>query len=246
MSVRYRLIVEYDGTGYHGWQLQPNGRTVQGALEEALATLFGEPIRVHASGRTDAGVHAAGQVVAFRVATVRDCRQIRTALNALTPRDISVREVTEVPDAFDPRRDARSRVYEYRIWNEPWPSAFWHRYAWHVSRSLDVRAMRRAATVLSGEHDFSAFRSADCNAKSPIRRVFQSGVTEAENMLVYRVHANSFLQHMVRAIVGTLVQVGAGDLPADAMADILASRDRGRAGPTAPARGLTLVAVSYE
>lgn len=246
MSVRYRLIIEYDGTSYHGWQLQPNGRTVQGALEEALATLFRNPVRVQASGRTDAGVHAAGQVVAFSVGTVRDRREIRSALNALTPRDISVREVAEVADEFDPRRHARSRVYEYRIWNQPWPSAFWHRVTWHMPRSLDIRAMRRAASMLSGEHDFSAFRAADCDAKTPVRRVLHSGISEAENMLVYRVQATAFLKHMVRAIVGTLVQVGTGDLPADAIADILASRDRSRAGPTAPARGLTLVAVSYE
>lgn len=244
--MRYRLIVEYDGTGYHGWQLQPNGRTVQAALEDALAMLFREPVRVQASGRTDAGVHAAGQVVAFTSATLRDRRVIRSALNALTPRDVSIREVAEVADDFDPRRHAHSRVYEYRIWTQPWPSAFWHRYSWHIARSLDIRAMRRAATALSGKHDFSAFRAADCNAETPVRNVIHSGVTEAENMIVYRVQASAFLKHMVRAIVGTLVQVGSGDLPADAMVGILASRDRGRAGPTAPARGLTLVSVSYE
>jgi tRNA pseudouridine38-40 synthase len=244
--VRYRLIVEYDGTGYHGWQLQPNGRTVQGVLEDALATLCGEPVRVHASGRTDAGVHALGQVVAFDTASVREPWAIRSALNALTPRDVTVREVRAVAGDFDPRRHARSRVYEYRIWNQPWPSAFWHRMTWHVARSLDARAMRHAAAVLAGSHDFSAFRAADCEAESPVRRVLHSGVTEAENMLIYRVQATAFLKHMVRAIVGTLVQVGGGDLPAEAMAQILASRDRARAGPTAPARGLTLVAVQYD
>jgi tRNA pseudouridine38-40 synthase len=243
--MRYKLLVEYDGTAYHGWQLQPHGRTVQGVLEEALATLLRTPTRIQAAGRTDAGVHALGQVAIFDCAGPRDPRETRKALNALTPRDVAIREVTAVADDFDPRRHAASRVYEYRIWNQPWPSAFYHRLTWWVPRALDIRAMRLAAAALAGEHDFSAFRAADCEAESPVRRVLHSGVTEAENLIVYRIQATAFLKHMVRAIAGTLVEIGGRGLPPGAMAEILASRDRGRAGATAPARGLTLMAVEY-
>jgi tRNA pseudouridine38-40 synthase len=244
--MQYRLLLEYDGTDYHGWQIQPNARTLQEVLEHALATVLRHPARLHASGRTDAGVHALGQVAAFRTARVLDGRELRKSLNALTPPDIAIRDVTPVAEGFDARRDATARVYEYRIWNQPWPSAFWHRFTWHVARPLDARAMRLAAAALVGEHDFSAFRAADCESESRVRRVMHSGVTEAENLCVYRVQANAFLKHMVRAIVGTLVAVGSGELAPQDVAAILASRDRGRAGATAPPQGLVLASVSYE
>ncbi len=244
--MQYRLVLEYDGTDYHGWQLQPNARTLQGVVEEALATVLRHPARVHAAGRTDAGVHALGQVATFRTERTIDRRELRSALNALTPADVAVRAVDEVPDEFDARRDARSRVYEYRIWNQPWRSAFWHRYAWHVARPLDVRAMRLAAARLPGTHDFSAFRAADCEAKSPVRTVTHSGLVESENGCIYRIEATAFLKHMVRAIVGTLAQVGIGELTPDGFAGVLAGRDRTRAGATAPPQGLVLVAVAYD
>jgi tRNA pseudouridine38-40 synthase len=243
--MHYRLSLEYDGTEYHGWQLQPNARTVQQVLETALATVLRHPIRVVAAGRTDAGVHALGQVATFESARVIDPGELRKALNALTPPDIAIREVLEVAEEFDVRRHATARVYEYRIWNQPWPSAFWHRFTWHVPRALDLRAMRTAAAAVVGERDFSAFRAADCEAAHPVRRVTHSGITETENLITYRIEANAFLKHMVRAIVGTLVQVGTGDLGPEAMDAILAARDRTRAGPTAPPQGLVLVAVSY-
>jgi len=243
--MHYRLLLEYDGTDYHGWQLQPNARTLQGVLEGALATVLREPVRLAAAGRTDAGVHALGQVATFRTERVVDPRELRKSLNALTPSDVAVREVAPAAEGFDARRHATARVYEYRIWNQPWRSAFWHRFTWHVPRSLDVRAMRAAAAAIAGEHDFSAFRAADCEAEGPVRRVTHSGLTEAENLLVYRIEANAFLKHMVRAIVGTLVEVGTGALAPEAMGEILASRDRARAGPTAPPQGLVLVAVAY-
>ena len=243
--MHYRLLLEYDGTEYHGWQLQPDTRTLQGVIEQALATVLRHPVRLAAAGRTDAGVHALGQVATFRSERLVEPRELRKSLNAVTPRDIAVREVAPVPDAFDPRRDATARVYEYRIWNQPWPSAFWRRFTWHLPRALDVRAMRAAAALLAGEHDFSAFRAADCDSESRVRRVAHSGLTEAENMIVYRVEANAFLKHMVRAIVGTLVEVGTGAVAPDEVAAILASRDRARAGATAPPQGLVLVAVAY-
>lgn len=244
--MQYRLLLEYDGTDYSGWQLQPNARTVQGVIESALATLLKHPTRVYAAGRTDAGVHALGQVATFRTERTMEPRELRNALNALTPTDVAIREVALVPDSFDARRSATSRVYEYRIWNQPWRSAFWHRITWHVPRSLDVRAMRAAAAALVGEHDFSAFRASDCDSESRTRRVLHSGLTETDNLCTYRVQANAFLKHMVRTIVGTLVAVGTGDLAPDAMPEVLVSRDRGRAGATAPPQGLCLVAVSYD
>jgi tRNA pseudouridine38-40 synthase len=243
---QYRLLLEYDGTEYSGWQLQPNARTLQGVLESALETALRHPVRIAAAGRTDAGVHAMGQVATFRSDAVIVPRELRASLNALTPRDVVVRDVTPVAEDFDPRRHARARVYEYRIWNQPAPSAFWHRYTWHVPRALDARAMRDAAAVLAGTHDFSAFRAADCEAANPVRRVFHSGVTDGENMIVYRVEATAFLKHMVRSIVGTLAQVGAGDLTADDVAAILASGDRRRAAATAPPQGLVLMSVHYD
>jgi len=244
--VQYRLLLEYDGTDYHGWQLQPEARTLQGVLEAALATALRHPVRVAAAGRTDAGVHAMGQVVTFRSEHVVEPRELRKSLNALTPPDMAVRDVAVAADAFDARRHATARVYEYRIWTQPWRSAFWHRFTWHMSRPLDLRAMRLAASVLAGEHDFSAFRASDCDSDSAVRRVFHSGFTEAEGLCVYRIEANAFLKHMVRAIVGTMVEVGMGHRPAETMAETLAGRDRSRAGQTAPPQGLVLMAVRYE
>ena len=243
---QYRLLLEYDGTEYSGWQLQPNARTLQGVLESALETALRHPVRIAAAGRTDAGVHAMGQVATFRSDTVVVARELRASLNALTPRDVVVRDVAPVAEDFDPRRHARARVYEYRIWNQPAPSAFWHRYTWHIPRALDSRAMRDVAAVLAGTHDFSAFRASDCEAANPVRRVFHSGVTDGENVIVYRIEATAFLKHMVRAIVGTLVQVGAGELTADDVAAILAAGDRRRAAATAPPQGLVLMSVCYD
>jgi tRNA pseudouridine38-40 synthase len=243
---QYRLLLEYDGTDYSGWQLQPNVRTLQGVLETALETALRHRVRIAAAGRTDAGVHAMGQVATFRSDALFVPRDLRASLNALTPRDVVVRDVGVVADDFDPRRHAKARVYEYRIWNQPWPSAFWYRHTWHVARTLDARAMRDAAAVFAGTHDFSAFQAADCEATNPVRRVFHSGLTDGENVLVYRIEATAFLKHMVRAIVGTLARVGGGDLTPDAVSAILASRDRRRAAETAPPQGLVLMAVHYE
>jgi len=243
---QYRLLLEYDGTDYHGWQLQPDARTLQGVLEAALATALRHPVRLAAAGRTDAGVHALGQIATFRTDALIEPRELRKSVNALTPPDVSVHEITVVADGFDPRRDATARVYEYRLWTQPWRSAFWHRYAWHVPRALDVKAMRMASAAFVGRHDFTAFRAADCESESAVRHVVHSGFTEAEGLCVYRVEANAFLKHMVRSIVGTLVAVGTGDLTSDAVAEILATRARARAGATAPPQGLALVAVRYD
>ncbi len=244
--MQLKLVVEYEGTRFLGWQVQPGGPTVQEALEQALTTALREPVRVRGAGRTDAGVHACGQVAAVKVTHVpEDLGRLRKSLNALTPDDVAVREITLVDDAFDPRRDARSRVYEYRILNTPAPSPFWRRHAWHIVQPLDAGAMDTAATQLVGEHDFEAFRGADTEpVSSTVRRVLESRV-QAGPVLVYRIEATAFLKHMVRNIVGTLVEVGRGERPAGGFGELLAGRDRTRAGATAPAHGLTLVAVRY-
>jgi tRNA pseudouridine38-40 synthase len=245
--MQLRLVVEYEGAAYRGWQVQPGGPTVQAVLETALATALREPVRVRGAGRTDAGVHACGQVAAVRVSRVpADLDRLRKSLNALTPDDVVVREVAVVDDAFDPRRHARSRVYEYRILNAAVPSAFWRRYAWHVPSPLDTAAMDAAARVLEGEHDLAAFRGADAAPmRSTVRRVLESRLRAEGALLVYRVEASGFLKHMVRNVVGTLVEIGRGERPAAAMAEVLAARDRTRAGATAPAHGLVLLAVRY-
>ena len=245
--MQLRLTIEYEGEAYQGWQIQPGGPTVQEVLERALATVLREPVRVRGAGRTDAGVHACGQVAAVRVTRVPpDLLRLQKSLNALTPDDIAIREIDVVGDDFDPRRDARSRLYEYRILNARAPSPFWRRHAWHVTPPLDLAAMDAAAAALVGEHDFAAFCGADAEpVRTTVRRVIESRLLSTQAVLVYRVEATAFLKHMVRNIVGTLVEVGLGQRPPSAIAEILDGRDRTRAGATAPPHGLTLVAVRY-
>jgi tRNA pseudouridine38-40 synthase len=246
-ALQLKLLVEYDGTDYLGWQLQPDGPTVQGVLEQALATALRETVRVRVAGRTDTGVHACGQVVSVPVTRVPDdLERLTKSLNALTPDDVAIRAVSLVGDDFDPRRHAKSRRYEYRILTSSTPSAFWRHYAWHHPASLDVDAMAAAAAVLTGEHDFSAFRAADADpVLSTVRTVLVSELVRDGDRLVYRIDATAFLKHMVRNIVGTLVEIGRGERPASVMAEVLASRDRRRAGRTAPPHGLVLVEVRY-
>jgi tRNA pseudouridine38-40 synthase len=244
--VQLKLLVAYEGTAYKGWQVQPGGPTVQAMLERALAIALREPVRLRGAGRTDAGVHACGQVAAVRVARVpEDLDRLRKSLNALTPDDVAVAEIEVVDDAFDPRRHALSRVYEYHLWTAPVPSPFWRRYAWHLPQPLDRGAMSAAASALVGTHDFAAFRGADAGpVRSTVRRVLASALTEEPPLLVYRIEANAFLKHMVRNVVGTLVEVGRGERAAD-LGRVLDGRDRAGAGVTAPPHGLVLVAVRY-
>ncbi len=243
--MRFKAIVEYDGTEYVGWQLQPNGRTIQGVFEDAIRSMLGESVRVVAAGRTDAGVHAAGQVISFQLQRSIATDRLLGGLNALTPRDIVIRTIEPVADDFDPRRRARSRVYVYRIWNARWPSPFWRRYAWHIARPLDRDAMQAAAAHLLGEHDFTSFQAAGCDADHPVRRVLRSEITAADQLITYTIEATAFLRHMVRNIIGTLVEVGSGERAAADLPRLLAARDRKSAGPTAPACGLCLTQVKY-
>lgn len=244
--MRYKLTIAYDGTLFHGWQLQPSRRTVQGVLEEALLRLTGEERRVAASGRTDAGVHADGQVVAFDLDREWEPRRLQLAINSVTAGDVAVRSVEIVDDAFDPRRWASRRRYVYRIWNASWESPFLRRYTWKISAALDVAAMAAAAAHLAGEHDFTSFRAAGCDAETAVRRVFRSEIERDAECVVYTIEATAFLRHMVRNVVGTLAEVGLGRRPAEGVPALLAARDRTQAAPTAPARGLSLVEVRYD
>lgn len=241
-----KLTLEYDGTNYAGWQLQPNARSVQGALEEALRRLLGYRVRVHGAGRTDAGVHALGQVANFRCAEGTDLGRLQQGANALLRPDIVVKRAEAAPDGFDARRHARSRVYRYRIWNERWPSAFEHRFAWHVRAPLDLNAMRQAIAAIEGEHDFASFRAAGCGAGHAVRTILRNSVERQGPLVIYTIEANAFLRHMVRNLVGTLVEIGQGEADPAWLRELLAARDRTRAGPTAPAHGLFLVEVRYE
>lgn len=244
-SVNIKLTVEYDGTNYCGWQIQPNGESIQAVLERAVSTFLGTPTRVTGSGRTDAGVHALGQVVNFFSDREFKPHRIRRGLNALTPFDVTIKDVEVVPDSFDARRDGRARVYEYQILNRPTPSPFYLHRAWHVHESLNVNAMREAIPCLLGEHDFSSFRAAGCDAAHPVRRVYVNFFEPRGELLVYTIEATAFLRHMVRNIVGTLVEVGQGLRTPQSFKALLEARDRTQAGPTAPGCGLYLVEVKY-
>jgi tRNA pseudouridine38-40 synthase len=243
--VNIKLTVEYDGTHYHGWQFQANSDSIQAVLERAISTFLRTPTRVIGSGRTDAGVHALGQVVSFSTEKELTPHRIRRALNALTPPDITVKEVEIVAEPFDPRRDARSRVYEYHIINRPTPSPFYLKRAWHLHQALNVEAMRTASSCLLGEHDFSSFRATGCDAAHPIRMVYRTMLEQRGELLVFTIEATAFLRHMVRNIVGTLVEVGHGERTVESVQELLGLRDRTKAGDTAPAHGLYLLEVKY-
>ena len=242
---RIRLIVEYDGTDFVGWQRQPNGRSVQEVLEGALEELLGAPVSAAAAGRTDSGVHALGQVVAFDAPRALPAKAYARGLSSLLPQDLSVVAAEEVPDGFDPRRWATGKRYRYLISRRPGRSPLLRRTHWELFASLDVEAMRSAAPALLGPHDFSSFRAANCEAPHPRRTLRELGLHEDGDVLRIEVEGTAFLKHMVRNVVGSLVEVGRGKRPPEWIAEVLAAKDRTLAGPTAPAHGLTLVAVTY-
>jgi tRNA pseudouridine38-40 synthase len=242
-----RLVLSYDGTDFHGWQTQPGLRTVQETLEAALADLTGEGrVRVNASGRTDTGVHAVGQVVNFRSDSRLSAAAIRGALNARLPADVVVREAADAPDDFDANRDAKRKLYRYVIHDGPVPDLFLRRYCCHARHRLDAPAMARAAAVLRGRHDFRCFETEWPNRASSVRTVTHLAVNRFTDYLWIDVEADGFLYNMVRAIAGTLMNVGRGYWPESEVGAILAAGDRTRAGPTAPASGLFLMRVTYD
>lgn len=241
-----RLVVQYDGTEYAGFQVQPDCPTVQGALEQALGRLLGETIRVTGASRTDAGVHACGQVVTFTTENVIPLERVVPALNAALPQSVAAICADEVAPDFHPRFRARHKQYLYRLLNRALPSPFIGRYAWHVPLALDVEAMQEAAGHLVGEHDFAAFCAAGGSAKTTVRELTELTVRRNDEIIEISVCGNAFLYMMVRIIVGTLVQVGLGRLEAERVREILESRDRNEAGPTAPPQGLTLMRIEYQ
>jgi len=244
---RFRLTLEYDGAGFQGWQAQAEGaRTVQQVLARAAADLVGVPVVVSGAGRTDAGVHAEGQVASFAAETGLGPDALRRALNARLPEDLAVVACRTVADDFDPRRHAESKHYRYRLWNGADRSPLRRRRAWAVPARLDLAAMARAARDFEGEHDFGALQSTGSGVTSRVRTVLRCRVAgRAGGEVGVDVEGTGFLRHMVRALAGTLVEVGQGRRDPGSIPALLASADRGRAGPTAPAHGLTLVAVRY-
>lgn len=244
--MRVALGVEYDGSGFRGWQAQqPGTRTVQTALEQALSKVANHPVRVVCAGRTDAGVHGLGQVAHFDTSAARSERAWILGGNAHLPLDVSLNWARETPEDFHARFSALARRYRYVILNQPQRSALWRqRAAWHY-RPLDAEPMHRAGQALIGEHDFSSFRAAECQARHPIRAIHEITVRRQGDHVLLEVEANAFLHHMVRNIAGVLMAIGAGDRPVEWAQQVLEQRDRTRAGVTAPAEGLYLLAVRY-
>lgn len=243
--MRIAVGVEYDGVGFYGWQSQKDGPSVQDALGEALTVVADEPVTVVGAGRTDSGVHATGQVAHFDTSARRDDRSWILGANSHVPAGICLRWARVAPDDFHARFSALARSYSYLIVNRESRSALWRHRAWCVHRPLDVERMRTAAQALLGEHDFSAYRAAECQSKSAIRRIESLRLVRHGDFIRLDVTANAFLHHMVRNIVGTLAAVGRGDRPEEWVSEVLRGRNRCNAGITAPAEGLYLVHVDY-
>jgi len=245
-----KLTLAYDGTAYAGWQLQADQSTVQGTLEAAIRQVTGTGGRTLASGRTDAGVHALGQVVGFRTESALAPDVLRRALNANLPADVVVLEAEEAPAGFHPIRDARRKRYRYVIYDGPVRDVFRRHYAWHVGCRLDAPAMHRAAAALRGTHDFRSFETTGAPRKSTVRTVsdiwVRRGSDAESNLVTLEVEADGFLYNMVRAITGTLVEIGRGAREESWAGAVLRAADRRRAGPTAPPQGLFLLWVKYD
>jgi tRNA pseudouridine38-40 synthase len=243
---RLKLVLEYDGTRYVGWQVQRNGRSIQAELQEALSKLLGGPVEATAAGRTDSGVHATGQVVCFDTERTLPLKAYWRGLNGLLPQDIAVVRAEEVPLEFDPRRWSHGKRYRYRVSNRPTRSPMRRHTHWEIYGPLQVEPMVRAARYLLGRHDFSAFRASDCQAAHAVREVRRLEVVGvAGDEVSFVVEGTAFLKHMVRNLVGTLMEVGKGRRPEAWVAEVLASKDRTLAGPTAPPQGLVLEEVFY-
>jgi len=243
----YRITIAYDGGPFAGWQRQTNGTSIQGLIEDALRDLDDREVTIHGAGRTDAGVHAFAQVASFTL--VRDDVApdvVVRSLNAKLPPEIRVRSAELVPASFHARFSARSKRYRYRLWHADVLNPFERAFAWHVFGPLDIPAMAEAARYVRGRHDFAAFQTVGGASGPTEREITLSGITSNdEGLILYEIEGDGFLRHMVRAIVGTLMEVGRGRKPPEWMRDVIASRDRAQAGSTAPAHGLFLVRIDY-
>jgi len=251
-----KLIIEYDGTNYQGWQTQRSGLTIQDIISKTISGITGEQIKLISASRTDAGVHALGQVAVFMTASMLPADTLKRALNARLPKDMCILDAAELDSEFHPRYRAVKKSYFYLIEKAQKQSAFLHRYAWRISASLDLASMSQASALLQGEHDFSAFRGAGCGAKTTVRTIHSITLSRYDyldfmtakihgDFTKIRIEANAFLRHMVRNIVGTLIDVGKGRTSPETVMNILTSCDRKLAGPTAPAKGLFLEKIYY-
>lgn len=240
-----RMRVQYDGTLYHGWQEQPGLETVQGTLTEGLATILGERPAIEGAGRTDAGVHAMGQVAAFKTERPIEIPRLQAALNSRLPADIAVSRMAEATLDFRPSRDAVGKHYRYRIYRGPLKPVFEARYVWHWHRPLEVEPMREAARRLVGRHDFKSFEGGGSERANTVREVFRLDILDAGAELHVEVEGNGFLYRMVRNLVGTLTEVGRGHRLPEWVAEVLEAKDRTAAGPCAPPHGLCLIQVRY-
>jgi len=245
MTQNYKAVIQYDGTEYYGWQIQKHHPTIQAELQKAIQKITSQRTIIIGSGRTDSGVHAEGQATSFRLQRNYDCAKLRQALNALLPESIRVIRLSKAGSKFHAQFSAVRKIYWYRIWNAPVANPFWRRFALHVPHRLDLERMNSAASRLKGRHNFRAFAAASATSETFERAVQLSRFTRQGRMLIYQIAADGFLHHMVRNIVGTLLLVGSGKLPPTSIREILRSQDRTRAGPTAPAQGLTLKKVIY-
>lgn len=242
-----RMVVAYDGRNYHGWQRQKGATTVQGVLEDGIRRMTGPPVKLIASGRTDAGVHALHQVCHFLTDSSMDSESIRKGLNALTPADIYIRETADAPLDFHARYSALSKSYEYRILNREHADPFLRFYTWHIPLKLDAEKIRACLPMLLGRHDFSSFRSSGSGNTDPVRHLLRAELHRAdEGILSFIFEADGFLRHMVRNMVGTLIDVGMGKTGRDEFLGIFRAGDRRSAGVKAPPQGLFLTMVKYE
>ena len=241
-----KIVIEYDGTDYHGWQCQANLPTVQKTIEDALRQITGENVKITGSGRTDAGVHAMGQVASFLTETQLDSENLRKALNSTLPRDISIIKAVEVPDGFHAQFSSRSKIYEYRILNRPHPPALQRNRVWHIPEKLDLGKMKKAASYLEGKHDFSVFATANITVKTTVRTVKRVHIKKTrEGIILVEIEADGFLKRMVRMITGTLVETGRGKLSPEGFGQILAKEQKTKNVFTAPPQGLFLKKVIY-
>ena len=255
MDTKIKLVIEYEGTDYHGWQVQPGLKTIQGALESKLSMITKADTGVIGAGRTDAGVHALGQVAHFETNSRMTPEEFKAALNSVLPRDIVIKHVQEVESDFHARHSATSRIYRYTILNDRTPSAFLRNYAYLVPDPIDVDSMADACQYLLGTHDFSSFASTGDPVRSFVRTVSDARILDVEHaasllhnqhrLIHFHIEANAFLRCMVRAIAGTLLEIGKGKMLPEKMRDIIEAKDRSAAGPSLPARGLCLIKVDY-